>query len=459
MYGLRDNSLALIHELYDFTRCERPNGSVYGTGGRCRKGAEIGDKELDELIKSVRLSPQQEAVENQLVKNMAEMFSLDRQKTAEFYKEVREEKEKILKEMDEKLITRKEVDSFVKGHPGKGNFMTAKVITVGMEEPLPKDPTPKEIDEGMAVRFAQERIRRKLGLDHMPKELVVAGEIQTPGEPLYKIARGETKNIPGAPFWREQASLLTQAGAKNVEDGPSYKLYSSTHHAGLELGAIPAASTGAWPVGDRPWVSGVSSVNQALGSRRGAAQLYNRDRVRALMGQLDKAIANNPNLTTIAVAPGKKGAELTNLMFPHLQSKGAQIFEKEVLVNANTKAVMRVAIIQGMGGKPVTIVDPGISVSAQLTREFKRGVGAFVADAKSGAIQPTGFHRNAEERPVSTREARPKAPPKPETKQIEIRDPIENGKKMLAALRSANMSDGDIRRNFPKLNQIWGKIQ
>jgi hypothetical protein len=458
MYGLRDNSLALIHELYDFTRCERPNGSVYGTGGRCRKGAEIGDEEKTpnshRSSSPTGLSSQQEAVENQLVKNTAEMFSLDRQKTAEFNKEVREEKEKILKEMDEKLITREEVDSFVKEHPGKGNFMTAKVITVGMEEPLPKDPTPKEIDEGMAVRFAQERIRRKLGLDHMPKELVVAGEIQTPGEPLYKIARGETKNIPGAPFWREQASLLTQAGAKNVEDGPSYKLYSSTHHAGLELGAIPAASTGAWPVGDRPWVSGVSSVNQALGSRRGAAQLYNRDRVRALMGQLDKAIANNPNLTTIAVAPGKKGAELTNLMFSHLQSKGAQIFEKEVPAMTGTKAVMRMAIIQGAGGKPVTIVDPGISVSAQLTKEFKQEVGAFIAQAKSGAIQPTGFHRQ-----TTTREARPKAPPKPEVKPMRVNDPIVAGRQLLKGLRDNGRKDADIRRDFPMLNKIWGQIQ
>lgn len=30
---------------YDFTRCVRPDGSVYGTGGRCRKGTETGAKE------------------------------------------------------------------------------------------------------------------------------------------------------------------------------------------------------------------------------------------------------------------------------------------------------------------------------------------------------------------------------------------------------------------------------
>ena len=29
---------------YDFTRCVRPDGSTYGTGGRCRKGTETAPK-------------------------------------------------------------------------------------------------------------------------------------------------------------------------------------------------------------------------------------------------------------------------------------------------------------------------------------------------------------------------------------------------------------------------------
>lgn len=34
-------------DLYDFTRCVRPDGSAYGTGGSCRKGTE-GEKEIKE---------------------------------------------------------------------------------------------------------------------------------------------------------------------------------------------------------------------------------------------------------------------------------------------------------------------------------------------------------------------------------------------------------------------------
>lgn len=31
-------------EVYDFARCQRPDGSVYGTSGQCRKGTDAGDK-------------------------------------------------------------------------------------------------------------------------------------------------------------------------------------------------------------------------------------------------------------------------------------------------------------------------------------------------------------------------------------------------------------------------------
>ena len=30
----------------DFARCQRPDGSVYGTSGQCRKGKEVGDKDV-----------------------------------------------------------------------------------------------------------------------------------------------------------------------------------------------------------------------------------------------------------------------------------------------------------------------------------------------------------------------------------------------------------------------------
>ncbi len=44
-------ALEFFNENYDFTRCQRPDGSFYGTGGVCRKGAETGPKEKEEGYK------------------------------------------------------------------------------------------------------------------------------------------------------------------------------------------------------------------------------------------------------------------------------------------------------------------------------------------------------------------------------------------------------------------------
>ena len=47
-----------IQDVYDFTRCMRPDGTFYGTGGQCKSGTEVDDAEVDStmLFKGQRLS-------------------------------------------------------------------------------------------------------------------------------------------------------------------------------------------------------------------------------------------------------------------------------------------------------------------------------------------------------------------------------------------------------------------
>jgi len=46
-YGEGNEYLSL-----DFARCQRPDGSYYGTGGQCRQGTKVGAKEKAALKKA-----------------------------------------------------------------------------------------------------------------------------------------------------------------------------------------------------------------------------------------------------------------------------------------------------------------------------------------------------------------------------------------------------------------------
>jgi hypothetical protein len=39
-------------EVLDFARCQRADGTFYGTGGQCRKGKEVGERERAEKLQA-----------------------------------------------------------------------------------------------------------------------------------------------------------------------------------------------------------------------------------------------------------------------------------------------------------------------------------------------------------------------------------------------------------------------
>lgn len=53
---------AMLNGTYDFTTCERPNGSRYGTGGKCRKGTEVSDDEKDVMEQLAGMLPKGEKI-------------------------------------------------------------------------------------------------------------------------------------------------------------------------------------------------------------------------------------------------------------------------------------------------------------------------------------------------------------------------------------------------------------
>jgi hypothetical protein len=53
---------AMLDGTYDFTTCERPNGSRYGTGGKCRKGTEVSAEEKSAINQLADLLPKGEKI-------------------------------------------------------------------------------------------------------------------------------------------------------------------------------------------------------------------------------------------------------------------------------------------------------------------------------------------------------------------------------------------------------------
>jgi hypothetical protein len=53
---------AMLDGTHDFTRCERPNGSHYGTGGKCRQGTEVSADEQSAIDQLARMIPKGEKI-------------------------------------------------------------------------------------------------------------------------------------------------------------------------------------------------------------------------------------------------------------------------------------------------------------------------------------------------------------------------------------------------------------
>jgi hypothetical protein len=64
--GVAEEVATMLGDTLDFTRCERPDGSAYGTSGKCRKGTEVSGSSAKEL------TPGQKARQDETTKVIAQ---------------------------------------------------------------------------------------------------------------------------------------------------------------------------------------------------------------------------------------------------------------------------------------------------------------------------------------------------------------------------------------------------
>lgn len=58
----KEISFSEVAEIFEFTTCERPNGSRYGTSGKCRKGSEVSSDEMEAIDQLSKLIPKGEKI-------------------------------------------------------------------------------------------------------------------------------------------------------------------------------------------------------------------------------------------------------------------------------------------------------------------------------------------------------------------------------------------------------------
>ena len=109
--------LEKFRQEYDFARCQRPDGTFYGTSGTCRKGSPVGAKETD--------------------------------------KSVKEKKAKIQKAIDE--LREKAKESYAKGDYESGTKYGNKALELSQNLPM----TPTEVKKDKQAREESKRIREK----------------------------------------------------------------------------------------------------------------------------------------------------------------------------------------------------------------------------------------------------------------------------------------------------------
>ena len=96
MYSsLSEESLQEVGNILDeFTRCERADGSFYGTGGTCRKGTPAGDKETKssqwQTSKKAALSKNRKIVKAHLVEMKKKEAAGDKE-GAQYHRDVAEQ--------------------------------------------------------------------------------------------------------------------------------------------------------------------------------------------------------------------------------------------------------------------------------------------------------------------------------------------------------------------------------
>lgn len=156
-------------EIYDFTRCVRPDGTAYGTSGKCRKGVE-GAKEIVAKSPKIAKAPKETKKSVSEPKKKESLENLSGGKTVE-------EHEKAWSDMQKKMMS-----LHAAGKTAEGNALLPEVLKlrqIWQEAQSAKNEQPDWLkepakvskeDEELQARFDKYNLRQKEAASKLSKD-------------------------------------------------------------------------------------------------------------------------------------------------------------------------------------------------------------------------------------------------------------------------------------------------
>ena len=361
MYGcprFGEEIVQAVYDLYDFGRCERRDGTFYGTSGVCRKGSKAADKEKIEKAIRERDSVITMALKGDLSKKLSRALTETEKQavnalpkidpeTLKLAKEkLRTETDKIYSQMKAGKVDPAMVDDFIRHRAFLGNPNTAKVITIGIEDTIPTGAKGSVLDKFYAEKFAYDRVKRSN---------------PALGDALDRASAQDQAKYKVSIFAGDQSKLATTISGSVIGKNEVERGIGQT--AQLELRAMPANKEATWDVGGTPWVKNSKALSEMIGTRKAYQEKYTDAMSDNLSQSIIRSAKVNPNLQTVILATSNE--KVNNKIISSIEKNGGKT-HNFIYIASGTPQIGRIVDIRGDGKS--FLYDIGLSVSS---RQFK----------------------------------------------------------------------------------------
>lgn len=277
---------AILVGLFDYTTCQRNDGSFYGTapGNQCRKGTEVNSKDYEKIKEA-------QAAQDKVWKKMsgpegAKLDAAARLELAESvtdvnitekkYKEIEDAISKRKEEYAEKVrsgeLTSQELDDLIENYKFQGDASEAPMMIVGIEgTPPPGTKDPKVHDEHLGEQLAIHNLKKEGKYESNDIDFVNSGTtIETIGR-----------------FTQSTADMMTKLSGEAVSPGET--LYG-TRVAAAELRTLKAPMEKDWPLGKRPGIANNPELAARVGTREAYEKRYGEAMAQNLKNRIQASV-------------------------------------------------------------------------------------------------------------------------------------------------------------------------